>query len=318
VSSAHTFEELAARRARELLLLLSAPTWQLWKRLPRDPELRKLLGRMHGAIRELQRHSSDRAQARARELLLVEPSQLSLDAALELTSSWDQLLVAHGDTSYVCSLLEVEYARGKGGTTATTWADLYGADYRSPVSELYRSGAQIDDGKLDAARNELAALFRTRWTLYQLDRARLRMKARHLWLLAPVLLLLVSGLVVAIAAVGGGWRETFVAAIAGALGGAASGTYKLRDHVTRIAALRAFEPAILVQPLLGAGAGLFLLLALESDLLRIGNVAAQDWQVAGAVGFVAGFSEPFFLGVVNRVAGLGEKPPRDGDPHDQA
>ncbi len=145
------------------------------------------------------------------------------------------------------------------------------------------------------------------------------MKARHLWLLTPVLVLLVAALVFAIAAVGGGWRETFVAAIAGALGGAVSGTYKLRDHITRIAALRAFEPAIAVQPLLGAGAGLFLLLALESDLLKVGNVAAGDWHVAGAVGFVAGFSEPFFLGVVNRVAGIDEKAkPPQTQPHDQS
>lgn len=319
MSPAQTFEELAEKRARELLLLLSAPTWHLWRRTPRDPELRKLLGRMHGSIRDVERLASDDARERARELLLVEPAQLRLDAALELATAWDALLVRYGDATSLGALLEVEYARDKEGTSATTWSDLYGANHQSAATKLFRAGGQIDDGTLAAARNELAALMRTRWTLYQLDRARLRMKARHLWLLAPVLLALVGALLLAISLHGGGARETFVAAVAGALGGAASGTYKLRDHINRIAALRAFEPAIVVQPLLGAGAALFLLLALKSDLLKLGHVDVKNWAVGGAVGFAAGFSEPFFLGVVNRVAGLGEKrQPPPADAHDQA
>jgi len=52
------------------------------------------------------------------------------------------------------------------------------------------------------------------------------------------------------------------------------------------------------KPLIGAAAGLVLLLVLESGLL--GN-DASTWERAGLFAFAAGFSEPFFLGVVNRV-----------------
>jgi hypothetical protein len=124
------------------------------------------------------------------------------------------------------------------------------------------------------------------------------MKARHLWLLSPVLLVLIGAFATSIGLAGGDWRVILLAALAGGVGAGLSGAFKLRDQVRNINDLRALRPALVVQPLLGAAAGLFLLLVLESGLLSV----KLGWAGQGAVAFVAGFSEPFFLGIVNRVA----------------
>ena len=82
--------------------------------------------------------------------------------------------------------------------------------------------------------------------------------------------------------------------------------------------MRELRPAIVVQPLVGAVAGLFLLLVLESGAVEL-DWGGDEWATQGAVAFVAGFAEPFFLGVVKRVAEIGgspatETPPRDETP----
>lgn len=51
-----------------------------------------------------------------------------------------------------------------------------------------------------------------------------------------------------------------------------------------------------------------LLLVLDSEILVLPGVRGGEGDLAlGAYGFLAGFSEPFFLGVVNRIAGIGEQ-----------
>ena len=79
----------------------------------------------------------------------------------------------------------------------------------------------------------------------------------------------------------------------------------MRDHVTNINDLRAFAPAIVVQPLIGATAGLLLLVALDSKLIAV-NWGGPDWASRGVIAFAAGFSEPFFLGIVGKVSAIGE------------
>jgi len=66
---------------------------------------------------------------------------------------------------------------------------------------------------------------------------------------------------------------------------------------------------MLVQPLIGAAAGLFLFLLIESRVVGLpGTTDKTDWWfVLATYGFIAGFSEPFLLGTVRRVAGTAEK-----------
>jgi hypothetical protein len=315
VSQGSDFEALCRERAARIVVLLREPNLKHWLRFweprPRDPELRKLLSRIHTAIWDAQRLDAegtttfdDTARARAIGLLEIDPRRLGLDSALETVEAWDQLLIERGDERYVRDLLVVEFARDRIDTSATTWSDVFG-EVPEPLAERIRDGGALDASVLDAARNQLAGLYRARSTLYELSRARLAMKGHHLVVLAPVLLVLIAAFVGTIGLVGGKWDSIALAAVAGAVGATLSGTRKLRDHVRTIHALRAFSAAVVVQPLVGATAGLFVLLVLESGLLEI-DWGGPEWAVQGTVAFAAGFSEPFFLGVIGRVAEIGE------------
>jgi hypothetical protein len=310
----------AEKQAGDLLEGLSTPDWKLalqfFRPLPRDAELRKLLGRIHWSITEFQRLKAEpglgpAAQDRAQRLLQVEPLKLSVDAALEVTDAWDQLLIQHGDDRYLRTLLVAEHTRDPQGTTVTTWSRVFGKNEVAGGWDRLLMGLPMEEKDRKAAANQLAELYRARSILYQLERARMHMKIRHLWFLAPVLSLLVGGLSLAAAAVDAGWGTIWLVAFAGALGASVAGTLKLRDHITNINELRAFWPATVVQPLLGATAGLLVLLVLASGLVKV-DWGGQAWAVAGAIAFVAGFSEPVFLGIIGRVAAIGEpeeKPP---------
>jgi hypothetical protein len=326
---ADEFEALTDERATQLLQLLRQPSpserLRFWAARPRDPELRKLLGRVHTAIRDSQRLAAehpqvfdDEARARAVTLLRREPSELGLDTALAMVDGWDQLLIERGDERYIRDLLATELARDRIDTTATTWSDVFGSPAPSEIAEDLGTGQQLGGRTVEAARNQLAELYRARSTLYDLSRARLAMKGHHLWVLAPVLLVLIVGLAVMIALAGGDLDSILLATFAGAVGATVSGTLKLRDQIRTINALREFRPAVLVQPLVGAAAGLFLLLVLESGVIEL-DWGGSDWAIDGAVAFVAGFAEPFFLGVVKRVAEIGGSPgppTREPDRHD--
>jgi hypothetical protein len=221
--------------------------------VPRNPELRKNLERMHTATadaRWLEREGNLDAEARARlgELLQREPPNSS-DALGELLEEVDHTLISVGDESFLCSLLEVEYARdddeggedGKRDAGITTWRTLY---KRKPIaaSIAYASGEPVAPEALEEARRKLSMLYRTRQSLYALNRARSGTKAMRLVWLAPVMAALVLALILVVdaAADDTSWRGGLLVAVAGALGATLSGALRLRDQLPRIASLRTF------------------------------------------------------------------------------
>ena len=62
-----------------------------------------------------------------------------------------------------------------------------------------------------------------------------------------------------------------------------------------------------VQPLIGACAGLILFLVLRTHAFSLGGLS-DGLDGRGIVAFAAGFSEPFFVGIVQRVAVVPDKP----------
>jgi hypothetical protein len=313
VAAPRTAEPDFEQRAALVFATPRQPAPKPWQRGRSDPELRKLLGRIYAAIVQAQRlyqakRFDETQKARLRALLALDTSELDLDAALEVTDRWDQLLIEVGDDAYLFTLLEVEYARVGAGTTAVTWKTLY-EEFPLEASKTFRAGGTIGTQELEEARRRLAALYRSRLVLYALYRARLLLKRRFLLTLAPTLLLLVVllGVAIVLTEPESGWDEMLLAGAAGAVGATVSGAYKLRDQIDHINALREFEPVVAVQPLLGAAAGLFLLLVLKSGILQVGD-SDLGWASIGVVAFVAGFSEPFVLGVVRRVTGIADEP----------
>jgi hypothetical protein len=319
--------ELATRKADEVRSLISEPTWRRFVkkpwRLPLDPEHRRLLRRLHKAIREapslpprVARSCGGACDAnprrRARELLCSgDPRTLSRDGVAELVDAWDQLLIVYGPEDFVRGLLATEYVQdAKRGQRQTRWRDVF----RKPLPEgdAKEAWAAIEKGeclgdRLWNMRMMLSALYSARAELYELNRSRRMVKARYLWHLVPILLMLIALLAWALATIDDGVSSDIVvtATLAGALGGAVSGTYKLRDHISGIGVMRAFLSAVVVQLLLGAAAGLFAITVIESGLIDLDWIG-QDWARFTVLAFAAGFSEPFFLGLVSRVAAVGE------------
>jgi hypothetical protein len=87
-----------------------------------------------------------------------------------------------------------------------------------------------------------------------------------------------------------------------------SGVFNLRG-LRRLIDLRVFQAGMSVQPFIGAAAGLFLFLLIESDVVSLPGTTNKTnvWPVLATYGFIAGFSEPFLLGTVRSVAGTAEK-----------
>jgi hypothetical protein len=308
------FHSALRARSEEIVSRLARSGWRFWDRtVPRNPELRKNLERMHTAIadaRWLEREGNLDAEDRTvlGELLEREPPNSS-DALGELLEEVDQALIAVGDESFLCSLLELEYARDEqeGGGDITTWRTLY---KRKPIaaSVEYANGETVAASALEEARRKLSVLYRTRQSLYALARARSGTKAMRLVWLAPVMAGLAVALIIVIdlAADDASWRSGLLVAVAGALGATLSGALKLRDQLPRIASMRTFWYAFALQVPIGAVAGLFLWIVLESGLVEIAGQQGADWAVEAAVAFAAGFSEPFVLKTVERITGGGD------------
>jgi hypothetical protein len=107
-------------------------------------------------------------------------------------------------------------------------------------------------------------------------------------------------------------RNALVAAATGALGSTLSGFYKLRDEKGGLNVLRSFRAAMWAQPFVGAVVGTLLLLVLQSGIVTLGKPdpsGSLPWSNLAFFCFLAGFSEPFFLGIVQRVAGAADKAP---------
>jgi hypothetical protein len=312
-------------RAETILKLLSRPNLQPGAWRLRNAELRKNLDRLQTAVRDVQRlrreGTLDSKHTRALEQLLLadeDPAAYNADSLGLLLEPVDQLLVEAGDARLVCSLLEIEYVRDdlEAGGEIPTWSTLFAE--RLQASQDYAAGKTLSDEQLEKARRRLSMLLRARHTAYALARARSTTKAQRLLWLTPVVTALAVALILVAGWVGDDvdWQDGLLVAIAGALGATLAAVFRLRDQLARLGDLRTFWYAFPLQIPLGAVAGLFLWIVLESGLVEVAG--DSDWAVSGAVAFVAGFSEPFLLKTVERIAGGAEEEQKPAGEESQA
>jgi hypothetical protein len=117
-------------------------------------------------------------------------------------------------------------------------------------------------------------------------------------------------------------------ALSGALGGTLSGARALRD-VSRLADARAFQTWWWVQPLVGGAIGMFVYALLASAVMTLPGSESADLHEQAAArivyAFIAGFSEPFLLRVMDSLAGVAQRaapapapPPKDAARADPA
>ncbi|HSK15497.1 MAG TPA: hypothetical protein VK915_04955 [Gaiellaceae bacterium] len=295
-----------------------------WRRHTRNPELKKALGYVQAAVGELRRVLSQPPDevslrtpellARLRDVLDVPVRSLRIDSAWELYSEIKGFLSALANADYVAAQLDHEAERLKDPSRWHAWTTHFSETELQELRMNYRAGAP--DPKLHAvAAAKLAFLYARRAEAGRDRRAKAAQKCRYLNLLAPVLLALQAGLVVAIDTIAADpavWKQILVAGTAGALGATLAGTMKIRDGLRELDDLRSFWPAMRVQPLVGATAGLIVLLVVETGTLDVGGDSGS-WAGRTLVAFAAGFSEPFFLGLVQRVAVISDRRGEEAD-----
>ena len=305
----------APSQVDEPLETLLAPA--RWQRKTRSPELAKALGFLQALVAEAARlhalkpasgdsPAREAASQRLRVLLAVDVNRLRIDSAWELVGALKRELLALGDRHYVWTQLEYEAGRDKQPGRWASWSSHFGSDERLVELLELRKNGPIDDAAQAAAFHGLSTLYLARAEAGRNRRAKAAQKCLYLELLTPLLLVLLAGLAVLASELGGGdiWKKVLLAGTAGALGATLSGIFKLRDKLVELDDLRSFWPAMKIQPLVGATSGLFVLLILETGAIHLGGDDPGSWATLALFGFVIGFSEPFFLGLVQKVAVL--------------
>jgi hypothetical protein len=304
-------EEPVVAAQHDLSELLAPDRWVPHPKA--DPELRKVYGVIRAHLSEARRLLASstgrltlRNETTERELEAVlrqDPAALVLDTAWELAATLKRLNLRLGDEFYVAAQLEYEQQRAGQAGKWHGWNTQFQRPELDSLVKAYGSDkATIDDHKVAVER--LTSLYLSREEAGRDRGARAGLKAKLLNdLVLPFFALLIGlGIAVNYAAEGSVLPTMIMAACAGALGSMLSGVFKVRDQLIRLDELRSFIPAMRVQPFIGASAGLILWLILDSEALEVGAGSSATSSGIGLLAFVAGFSEPFFLGIVQRVA----------------
>lgn len=267
----------------------------------------------------------------------VQVRTFDVHAAWEFAASLERVLLLLGDKNYIVTRLEGEQEKVNTKQPGS-WVYYLGVEKLTALLAAYKKGA-THELRLQAVEH-LAFLYWSRSCYLRTQRAREELKADYLnrltFVLTILLLLLLEAICISVN--GDYWnrssprfsdvvnlrfqldlhheliREAIVAAMTGAIGSTLSGFYKLRDEAGGIAMLRSFRSAMWAQPFVGATVGMLLMLFIVSGILTFatggppaGTSVTTNWIILGIYCFIAGFSEPFFLGVVARVAGAADK-----------
>lgn len=299
-------DEVAAWQEGRLKALLSTT------QSPSEAELVRVLQRTYGLVQEVRRlfprapgSLSPETEWQLKELLAEDPASASVESAWMVADSLKQMLPQIGDESYLGLLLEKELVRDR-NRARTRWSNYFPTEELDTLVASFRRGA-VNDGQHDRAVEALLAIWEQRRDEGAHYRTRLAMKARSFVHYA----LLLGGIAVALGVFlvlvddSSAWA-ILAAAAAGGLGATVSGARIMRDVITPTE-LRSFRGWKILQLLVGASAGLFTFMLLSSDILRLPGTsgASTSWAAFATYGFIAGFAEPFFLGVVASLAGGG-------------
>jgi hypothetical protein len=289
-----------------------------WERGRQNPELAKALAYVQQYVAEAQNlldldddHAplrSDKLRGRISELLSRDMDKLSIDSAWELANELKRELLVLGDVPYVWAQLEYEAKRDRNPNKWHSWSDHYPATKLRALIAARNKATRDRSVHLDAVRC-LRKLYEVRAEAGLERRIRAAQKRQYLTALIPILLVPLVTLSASIHEVGrtGVWKDIALAASAGALGATLSGIFRVRDRLVELDDLRSFWPAMRIQPLIGATAGVVTLFVLETGAVDLQASDTTPWAALALFTFAAGFSEPFFLGLVQRVAVIPDK-----------
>jgi hypothetical protein len=301
------------------------PTWLV----PYDPVRTKNLQKINGYLvrmlhfkLDLSPNASD-SNARIQPLTsllqqIEKPATLSSDAIWEVADALEMELVELGDDTYVYTLLKEQQR------SDNEWERYFPRDDLDDLLKTYSNGTfQVHEGS--KARSFLVRLLLARVDEYRRDRAKAQLRGKYLVSMALFLAVFVAGFTIFfIVAV----RQAdlhqpvdplfvlLLVLFAGAAGSILSRAIKLgkqplhaepdtkHDEIPLgIRALIADRKTFLAQPVIGATTALILFLVFQAGLIQIGGGKELSPAAYGLVGFLGGFSEPFVLGILDKVAG---------------
>lgn len=277
--------------------------WLLASRV--DPEVVRVWGRIQESLSDLAlllvrtnvaQHGADAKLASLLRSKPVDREQWTLAFARSFDHALRAVVPLFADEAYLRSTILT-------AKTSKRLQKSFGAERAKQIERLVENG-ELDSRKVETLAFALRRVALDRANKRRKDHARTAVRSELLKrMLGPLLIMVaITTFVFAKADDGKAW-SVVVALTSGALGSILSGSFRLRDEVTRLTDLRAFSPGVWVQPLLGAAAGLFAFLIVRAGLLRLPSTAdVASVTGYGVYGFLAGFSEPFLLGIVKRLS----------------
>ncbi len=246
-----------------------------------DPEQRKALSRAREFLqRILESSATNTPEADSAATALVDRVatprlRRNRDNAWDLAEELRITSYAYASDSALALLL----AKERADTTSIRLATVFGSPIPSePTLEI------------------LQRLHRERVERVRHDRARDKLWQQFVMVLIPVIALLLSACL--------SLQDDptlLLAVLAGALGSMLSAVLKARDSEQRIRYLRRSFSFVFLQPMIGATAALVTVWIGVANVLNLG---AETAHATAVVGFLAGFSEPFFLGTLGRLSDL--------------
>ena len=277
------------------------------------------------------------------EMMKEDFRSFDINSAWEFSDSLRRILLMLGDDSYILAHLANEKVGNADENALLKWERFIDGTKLDDLLKAYQEG-QVTPNQRGQAIEYLSLVYSARSNFGRHQRAIVNLRERYLnaltfTLTALLILLLLSTFLVTNrdfyflpivdfkSVVKSIWdfpakhlfndpqvRLFIVAAFTGGIGSVLSGFFKLRDKVVGIHDLRSFKAAMRAQPFVGATIGVVFYLLVLSGIFSLGAVkpspdgpAILPWSLLGIYCFFAGFSEPFFLGVVQRVAGEADK-----------
>ncbi len=291
----------------------------------KDPERMKAYSRLSARLTELEvllpSVSSEQDIAAVQSVLARIQRKLGRELAWDIAEQLQLTLVRISPPARLSSLLETERTlvrehAAKKGDSALPYGNAIDWARKFPVEELERLCADYKNGNPSKETREISIarlvhLYEARIDAWRHQRAHTQLRSNYLHAVALSLLGLLSALVVLVNIVlhfaAGNplvWM-LLTTAMTGALGSLLTGVFKLRDEMMSIRQLRAFSPVLIALPVVGATAATVLFVVLHAGLLSIGGLKVDElnWAHHALFGFLAGFSETFFFGIVRKVAG---------------
>jgi hypothetical protein len=236
------------------------------------------------------------------------PERLDEIRTTEVVTELKKILVRAADPDVIYAMAEDEGRWTKKMTSWLTWDQLFGPG-DPPGLPSYQAGKQPTDEEVQATRRRLYQLLVARLDDIQVHRERTDRRKWNLINLSIVLLAILTGLGAVANALGA--SILLIASLAGMLGSALSGTFRARDTLVRASDIQAFTQTLPAQLLVGGAAGFAVTAFLQARLVTIAGLDLSVWQGVAAAGFLAGFSEPWFLGTVRKITTLGATVPDD-------